>query len=366
MSYQSEIIVNGSFLRHRVTGVARYSYELTRRIVNHKNVRIAFDQEKTSEFGTDKIYLVPRSFISKTLGSRAWNQFDIPLHIGDRVLWSPNNVSPLGVKKHVITIHDLSVFDHPEWFKYSIVALYNFYLPRLIQQSAKILTVSEFTRHRILERFNVNEDKVIVIPNAAAERFYPCSLEEIEWVRNRYQLPKWYILSLGSLESRKNLVNLFKAWTCVSPQLTRDIKLVVAGEKGTVFRTQDFRSDFSSVDNVHFTGYFPDQDLPALYSGALGLVYPSFYEGFGLPPLEAMACGTPVITCKNTALPEVVGDCALFVDPHQPESIATAIHSLVENSSLRESLAQGGLERAKLFNWDHSAQRLYQTLSEIC
>lgn len=361
----NQIIINGSFLNHPVTGVARYAREISRKILQYKNVSLAFNQETSSEISTNKILFVPQSWPANLLGSKAWNQLDLPRCINSNVLWSPENIGPLGVANHAVTIHDLSVLEHPEWFALSMVATYNFYLPRLVKQAKAILTDSEYFRVRILDHFCLPADRVSVVPCAVDARFQPCSHATISAMRTRYKLPEHYILSLSSLEPRKNLPNLFKAWRCLSLKERSGVVLVIAGDRGKVFANPDYRLFLEKLTDVIFTGYFPDQDLPALYSGALGLIYPSLYEGFGLPPLEAMACGTPVITCNNTSIPEVVADKAIFVEPLQPESIATAIKLLIEDTQLRSRLSEAGLKRAKLFSWDSSANMVYNKLDQL-
>ncbi len=361
----NKIIVNGSFLKRRVTGVARYAREITTRILEKENIFIACDQAAHPELEPGKVFHVPQSWATKILGTKAWNQFDLPRYIGSSVLWSPENIGPLGIVNHVVTVHDLSPLDHPEWFRPSVVAVYRFYLPRLIRQARVVLTVSEYFRNRILKQFQIPEAQVSVIPCAVDARFHPCTSSEAVALRQRYNLPEQYILSLGSLEPRKNIRNLLAAWKRLPPEVHDNVSLVVTGDRGDVFAEQDHRSQISQIPGVIFTGYLADQDLPALYSAASGLVYPSLYEGFGLPPLEAMACGTPVITCRNTALPEVVGESALFVDPCDPDSIAAAIQLVIKDRGLRSHLSQVGLDRAKQFSWDKSADRVYGKLSEI-
>lgn len=361
----NKVIINGSFIKRPITGVARYAHEISNRILRHENISIACDRKTLPGFETNKILHVPQSWATKVLGSKVWNQFDLPRYIGSNLLWSPENIGPLGIVNHVVTIHDLSVLDHPEWFRFNMTATYNFYLPRLIKQAKAILTDSEYFRVRILERFCLPEERISVVPCGVDIRFQPCSDTRISNMRKHYKLPEHYILSLSSLEPRKNLHNLFRAWGCLTSQEKNDVTLVVAGDRGKVFVNPDYQSLIEKSPDVIFTGYFPELDLPALYSGALGLIYPSFYEGFGLPPLEAMACGTPVITCNNTSIPEVVGKNALFVDPLDLDSIATAIKLLIEDTHLRSKLSQAGLERAKLFSWDKSAELVWNKLDEL-
>ncbi len=357
------IIVNGTFLKRRITGVQRYAHEVTRRLQQHENVWVASDFEVTSEPRPERSLDIPASLPTKVLGSLGWIQFDLPRVVGrNDLLFSPEGIGPLGALNHVVTIHDLSVFDHPEWFRHSFALVLQFYLSRLAKHARAILVDSEFSRTRVLERFHIPEERVHVIPCAAGERFFPRSTEEISAVKERYGLPTQYILALGSLEPRKNLSRLLQAWSQLSKSCA-EMALALVGSRGKWFA--DARLPQSgSPTRVIFTGYLLDEDLPALYSGAVGLVYPSLYEGFGLPVLEAMACGTPVITSNSTSLPEVAGDAALYIEPLEPESIAIAIQLLNDDAELRAQLSQKGLARAKCFSWDRSTDLIYSILEQ--
>ncbi|WP_218079627.1 glycosyltransferase family 4 protein [Anthocerotibacter panamensis] len=360
-----KLIINGSFLRRRITGGQRYAREITACLLhNFDDVAVSWSDPTHPEIPSDRIHYVPKSAGTRVLGSRFWNQFDLVRSLRSNVLWSPENIGPLGVKNHAVTVLDLSALEHPEWFNPEFAAMYSFYLPLLVRQAKIIFTISQYCRNRILDRFSLPEEKVVVSPCAVSQRFQPAADQEVVEVRRRYSLPESYILSLGSLEPRKNLVNLFKAWALLPNKITRDIGLVIAGERGAAFAQPNYTSLLGQLNNVTFTGYFPDKDLPILYSGALGLVYPSLYEGFGLPPLEAMACGTPVITCNNSSLPEVVGQGALFVDPLNSGSIAEAIENLILDQKLAAELSAYGLKRTQMFSWDISANVIHRKICD--
>ncbi len=260
------------------------------------------------------------------------------------------------------TFHDLAVLDRPEWFNPRFAAWYGWLLPRLARRVQHIIAVSEFTKRRITERIGIEPQKITVIPIGVDERFVRKSPEEVVEVRKSLGiLSQHYLLCVGSVEPRKNLHRLLQAWTRLQEQIPSDIQLVVAGAKGRslVFPDVSFEQ---LPPKVHLTGYVKDEQLAGLYSGALALIYPSLYEGFGLPPLEAMACGTPVITSNVTSLPEVVEDAAMLIDPLDVNSIAEGMKRVVESSSLREELQRKGLERAKKYTWERTAHRTWQVL----
>ena len=337
------IAVNARYRAHRLTGMQRYAMEITSRFSD----------------------LADTVFPAKPLTGMAghlWEQVYLPAAVRGRLLWSPNNTGPLATHRQVCTVHDLIPLDNPEWFSSRFSSWYRWLMPRLVHHVAHIIAVSEFTRCRILERFGVRPGKVTVIPNGIDERFSPRSSDEIAQAREELGIPDGrYLLFLGSLEPRKNIGRLLDAWQRVLGELSDDTWLVVAGARGRseVFSDAQFRQ---MPPRVHLTGYVSDERLPALYSGALAVVYPSLYEGFGLPPLEAMACGAPVITSNTTSIPEVTGEAAILVDPTDPEQIGSAIFRVAADSSLRGELSRRGLERASIYSWDTSARSTLKVL----
>jgi len=295
-----------------------------------------------------------------------WEQTFLPAASGNRLLWSPNNTGPLAIARQICTMHDIIPVEHPEWFNAQFAAWYQWLLPKLTQRVRHLIAVSEFTKERLVECFGIRPEKITVVWNGVDEQFRPRSAGEIAAVREALGIrsPR-YLLSLGSLEPRKNLRRLLSAWGKLQPELPEDVSLVVVGAKGAakVFREASIDA---IPERVHFTGYAPQEYLPALYSGALGLVYPSLYEGFGLPPLEAMACGTPVITSNTTSLPEITGGAALLIDPQDEDAIADAILRLVANQELRESMSVRSLAHASKHTWARSAAQTWNVLEGCC
>ncbi len=341
----TSIALNARFYAHRPTGMQRYALELERR------------------FADEVEALRPPAALRGAAG-HAWEQLRLPSLVRGRLLWSPNNTGPLAVRRQVCTIHDLIPLDRPEWFNPRFAAWYEWLLPRLVKKVRRIIAVSEFTRRRIVERLRVAPEKISVILNGVDERFCPRPEAEVAEVRRALGIPEGtYLLYVGSLEPRKNLKRLLEAWEQVRPAVDPEISLVVAGMRGSpnVFR----RAALSKLPRkVHFTGYVPEERLPGLYAGALALLYPSLYEGFGLPPLEAMACGTPVVVSATTSLPEVTGDAAILVDPESVESIAAGIHRALSSGPLRQELRERGLARAREITWERTARQTLQVLRE--
>lgn len=260
----------------------------------------------------------------------------------------------------VATIHDLS-FEHiPATFKRRSWVQLRLTVRRTARRAREVVTLSEFSRRDLIETYGLPPERVTVTPAAAPPRFRPASAEEIQRVRQLYGITREYVLAVGSIQPRKNLARLFAAYASLRRARGGDKlpQLVVVGRRAWLYEeTLRAAAEFGLGDELIFTGYVPEGDLPALYSGALCFAYPSYFEGFGLPPLEAMACGTPVVAADRTSLPEVVGDAGLLVNPFDAAEIAGAIGRLVGDADLRGSLRERGLARAARFDWRETARR---------
>ena len=259
----------------------------------------------------------------------------------------------------VTTIHDLA-FEHiPETFKRRSWMQMRLTVRRTARTAAHIVTVSEYSKRDIVETYGVAPEHVTVTPEAAAPHFRPAPPEEVERVRRRYGIADEYVLAVGSIQPRKNLARLARAYSHLRSRRsqTKLPQLVLVGKRAWLYgeTLRAVESCGLSASTI-FTGYVSEGDLPALYTGAILFVYPSYFEGFGLPPLEAMQCGTPVLTGDRTSLPEVVGDAALTVDPFDETAIAAGLERLLDDSELRARLRVKGLERARLFDWHETAR----------
>src|SRR2546428_9696279 len=269
----------------------------------------------------------------------------------------------------VVTIHDLS-FEHlPETFNRRSVAQLRFTVRRTVSKASRILTSSELSRRDIVETYAINPDRIAVTALAAPTYFAPVENEtELKEIRESYGIERDYILSLGSIQPRKNLVRLIEAYFCLR-RIRRDSKLpqlVLAGKRGWLDNETFHAADREGCGrDILFTGYVPERDLPALYSGAISFVYPSYFEGFGLPVVEAMQCGVPVIAGNQTSLPEVVGEAGLLFDPFDTQALVKALTQVIDDAEYRAVLRSKGLERAKNFNWKTTAQRTLRVYEEV-
>jgi glycosyltransferase involved in cell wall biosynthesis len=293
-----------------------------------------------------------------------WEQLCLPRLAAGRVLWSPANAGPVSLERQVVTFHDIAVLDHPEWFGKRFAAWYRWLVPRLARRVKRIVAVSEFTKGRLVDALGVDASKITVIPNGVDERFRYTSRECCDLSRLLPVPRSAYVLCVGSLEPRKNLARLLEAWSRCVDSIPPSVWLVISGIKGA---SQVFRNTpaMSLPRRVYLTGYVPESELPALYRGALTLVYPSVYEGFGLPALEAMASGVPPIVGNNTSLPEIVSDAGLCIDPHNADAIADAIIRMVNDVELRQEFSRRSLARGRLFDWNQTARDTWNVLLEV-
>lgn len=361
------VLINTRCLMHPTTGVERYTGEIAARLgMGTRRISPDVRQAKPGRACT----LLGRG--AGGLAGHLWEQLVLPgkLRPGE-VLWSPANTGPLAVSNQVLTLHDLSVIDHPEWFSAGFAAWYTCLLPRLIRKVKRVITVSQFSRERILATFDLPPEQITVIyPGVDTSQFKPQPAGQVERVRRRYRLPERYVLCVATGEPRKNLPGLLHAWQKAqsNDRFMVGTELVIAGGQGRIFRqpSEGFKAESRDEGHgVRWLGYVPDADLPALYTGALVFVYPSLYEGFGLPVLEAMACGTPVITAGDTALPEVTGDAAFLVDPTHMDDLAAAILRLLANEELRKELICRGLDRAGSFSFERTASEVWNVLQQF-
>ena len=354
--------VNARFLLQVPTGVQRYAFEILRRWPSVEliapGIPLNFYREAIGRHVLKRTW----GFSFSVLG-HIWEQAVLPWFCQGGVLWSPGGSGPLAHPRQVVTVHDIAHIEHPEWYGKAFTQYYAWLLPRLLRRVARVITVSDFSRLRILDIFGIDEDKVVVTPLGVDRRFSPRGKEEVRQVREIYRLEKPYVLSVSAVSERKNLVRLLLAWKSLS---FSDIELVMVGPQGLAFSGgHKMPEEIWSIPGVRYLGYVPDDHLPALYSGALAFAYVSLYEGFGLPVLEAMACGAAVVTSNITALPGLVGDAALLVNPYDVEAIADGIWRAVQDSNLREQLRSKGLERSKMYDWGKTAENTMKLLREV-
>ncbi len=288
----------------------------------------------------------------------AWEQAAGPLAAARErldLLHGPVNVLPLLAPcPGVVTVHDLAFLAHAEAFHPAKRRYLTLATALSARRAARVIAVSAATRDELVRRLGVPARKVTVVHNAADPAFRPLPAAEVARFRAAQGLSARVVLAVGTLEPRKNLTGLLDAFARLAP--ATDAELVVVGGKGWLYDAVFGRLErLGLAGRVRFAGYVPDDQLPLWYNVAEVFVYPSRYEGFGLPPLEALACGTPVVTSDTSSLPEVVGDAALLVDPDDPAALAAALSRLLADPALRAALRERGIRRAADFSWSRTA-----------
>ncbi len=303
---------------------------------------------------------VPFSHESHPLGD-LWEEFVLPGAARRRtidILHGPAFLiptRPTHVTK-VVTIHDLVAFRHPETIPWKYMVYMRRLIRRAVRFATRVITDSGSVRDDIVERLQTPPDRLDVIPLGVPRRLEPSSPEAVRRARERLGLTTPYILFVGNLEPRKNLPGLLRAFRHVTGRIDQEVHLVVAGK--VAWKSGPLLRELEAADlagRVHTTGYVEAGELQALYTGADVFVFPTFWEGFGLPVLEAMACGTPVVASNVSSIPEVAGDAALLVNPHSPEEIGDALARLLQDPALRSDMIRRGANRALQFPWSRTA-----------
>jgi glycosyltransferase involved in cell wall biosynthesis len=303
-----------------------------------------------------------------------WHRLNLPLPVdvftGRADLFhGPSFTLPPSLAPSLLTVHDLSFVRYPQGAFPPLLAWLSRAVPRSLRRARHVLADSESTRLDLVELMGIPADRITVIGAGVDERFKRVSDPTfLAAVRARYNLPERFILGTSTLEPRKNFTGLIAAFNRLAAAGPADLHLVIAGGKGWLYDDIFAAAAASPVSQrIHFPGFVADEDLPALYTLADLFAFPSHYEGFGIPVLEAMACGTPVVCADNSSLPEVAGDAALLVPATDSQALVDAMHRLLIDTSLREALVGRGLEQARKFAWEKAAERLlavYEALGE--
>lgn len=287
-----------------------------------------------------------------------WEQAVLPWlakRIGVVLLHGPAFVGPIASRcPLVVTVHDLSFLFYPQGFRTLNQSYLRTFTRMSVQRARRVIAVSESTKQDLIRCYGLAQDRVDVVHNGVDASFRPMPAERVEAFRAKRGLPERFVLHVGTLEPRKNAVRLVEAYARLPP--TRP-PLMLIGGKGWLYDEVFSRVEVLNLNSeVHFVGYVPAEDLVWWYNAADLFVYPSLYEGFGLPPLEAMACGTPVITSTSSSLPEVVGQAGQLVDPIDVQALAMAMEQVLADADMREKMRAAGLTQARKFSWRETAQ----------
>lgn len=279
---------------------------------------------------------------------------------------SPDGWSSRRIRtKKVVVIHDINFAHFPEFLQKSFYYYYSFFFPKWISSANRVATVSNYSKSDIVKTYNISLDKIDVMYNAASEVFNTITNDRIKSIRDEYSDGKPYFIFVGALHPRKNIINLFKAFNLFKQHDKKGVKLVIVGEKFYWDKkTNDVYENLQFKYDIIFTGRLSQTELKDLMASALALTYVSLFEGFGIPIVEAMNVGIPVITSNTTSMPEVAGDAALIVDPYSVDDIAEAMRKISSDSDLRQKLIIAGNIRKLDFSWDITAKKLWRVIEK--
>ena len=288
----------------------------------------------------------------------------LPLRLD--LLHSPDFIPPYGPMRSIITIHDLNFLYYPQFLTMDSRCYYNDQIEAAVNRADHIMTDSEATRQDVINMLNVAPEKVRTVLLGLSNHFRPASDDQITALTAQLNLPRGYILFVGTFEPRKNLAGLLRAYAQLRVDLRDAPPLVIAGRRGWLDEeVYQLAAALHLGEHLRWIEDVPYDDLPTLYSCASVLCLPSFYEGFGFPPLEAMACGTPTVSADRASLPEVVGDAGLLINPARPDSIADGLRRVLTDSALAADLRRRGLERAAQFTWSKTAKQVLDLYNKV-
>lgn len=343
-----KIFVNARFLTQNMTGVQRYAVEIC--------------LELKRMMGDDIEFVTPYNIIQKKYAEKLnvriigrhkghiWEQIDLPSYLrknGNPLLLNLCNTAPLFYKNKIVTVHDVAYKVFPQTYPKPFLLYYNLMIPRLLNGSRHVVTVSHFSKEEICRYYHVDNNKVSVVYNAVSEHFKPL----------RSTGDSSYFLAVSSMNYRKNFIYILDAF-CKYQEMGGKESLYIIGDlKNASFKEIDL-CKYTSNPKIKFLGRVSDEDLIKFYSNAVAFVYPSLYEGFGIPPLEAQACGCPAICAQASCLPEVFGDSVLFCNPYDSDSLVSAFKKIVSDKDLRKSLCEKGNINTGKYSWEKSAKKL--------
>ncbi|MGG0307054.1 glycosyltransferase family 1 protein [Priestia megaterium] len=346
------IYINGRFLTQNITGVQRYAIEILKQLDKEesKACKITVLVPKKS-----KINLKLKNIKVKKIGllsGHLWEQLSLPIHVRGGFLINFCNTGPIFKRKQLVVIHDTAVHSHPEGFSKKFILWYKILLFFTTKLSEKIVTVSEFSKSEIQKYCKVNKKNIDVIYEGAE---HISEINEDNGILRKFNITsKKYVLGVMSFNPNKNFKNLLLASRYLNE---RDFELViVGGGNNKVFSQQNISEELK--ENVKFLGYVTDAELKSLYMNAGCFVFPSIYEGFGIPPLEAMVCGCPVVCSTAASIPEICSEAAVYFDPLEPTEIAEKIKLVMADETLRNRLSKHGIEHSQNYKWSITAKKL--------
>lgn len=365
------LLVDSISLLSPLTGIGRYTYEISRLLEKENNLNVeyfyGYYSKKLLETSSGmkkkrlKSYILKNPLFKKIVRKLLFTSSKIFAPHYD-VYWQPNFIPNSGIKarKTVTSIHDFSFILYRDFHPKERIEYIEKYFFKNIVRSDLIITGSQYTKNEILQRLNFQEKKVKVIYHGVNHDVFNIKKDLlIDFI-----IPSKFILSVGSIEPRKNLLGFLKAYNSLGENIKKEYKLVLVGFKG--WNNKEIMDIINKDETyIHYLGFVSDEVLAKVYNLASLFIFPSFYEGFGLPPLEAMACGTPVIASNLTSIPEVCGDAAVYINPHDVGDIRDKIEMVLKDEVLQAVMIRKGLEQAKKFTWEKAAREHMKVFNKV-
>jgi len=358
-------------LKGKLEGFGNYTYEITKRICEDQKEHtfyLIFDRDFDDSFVFSKncipIKLYPPTihpfltlFWTRYSLHTILKRYDIDL------FWSPDGICDLRAKiPQVTTIHDLNFEHYPEDSPKWVSWYYRRYYPRYAHKAKQIITVSEYSKNDIANCYGIDQKKISVVYNGVSNAYRPVSREEKEEYQKSYTKGKPYFIFVGSIHPRKNVERLLQAFELFRKK-NQEYQLLIVGSN--MWRKQSLNVPEAIEENVFFTGHVQMEILTKLMASAFALTYPPYFEGFGIPLVEAMKCDVPILSSDRTCLPEVAGDAAIYFDPFDIVHMANSMEEIVNNSSKREKLIENGRIKARNYDWDEAASKTWEILREF-
>lgn len=347
------LFVNARFLTQHITGVQRYAIEISKQLKFKLRDGVVFLSPEN----------IVHNEIARNLGVRVigknsghiWEQLDLPVYIkreGSPLLLNLANTAPVFYKNKICVIHDIAYERFPQTFDWKFRLFYKFLIPKILKNSRKIMTVSKFSRNEISQLYGIQSDRIDIVYNSVNTTFKNIRTENKEK----------YILAVSSLHYQKNFHSLIEAFDGLGDE---NIKLFLVGEINKNFTNLNLLEKIKNNTNIIFIGRVSDKELTRLYSNAICFVFPSFYEGFGIPPLEAQSCGCPVVCSNAASLPEIYGDSVVYFNPYNVEDMRGKIRMVLNDENLQNELRAKGFENIKRFSWEESAQKIINLVNKL-
>lgn len=360
-----KIGINTRFLlSYKMEGFGRYTYEIVKRLVEqHPEHEFVFFFDRPFDpkfiFGTNVTPVVLSPPARHPLLFIYWFEIAIKRSLKKNnvdVFFSPDGYLSLGSRMpQIAVIHDINFEHYPKDLPFVARVYLQAFFPSFAKKADKIMTVSAYSKQDISRTYRIDPEKIVVAWNGASDIFKPVSVDEKQKIRNKYTNGNPYFLFVGAIHPRKNVKRLIEAFLNFKKDNSSSVQLLIVGE--SLWKNKDIGLDLNEFEksSIVFTGHLPIEELALITGSALVLTYVPYFEGFGIPLVEAMKCGTPILSGNKTSLPEVAGDAAIYCDPFDSHDIYSKMNEIASSETLRNELSEKGLERSKLFSWDTAA-----------